>query len=148
ITGSAHLLGGEAPLLDDLGRRLRAFGLAPRLAIAGTPGAAWALARYGRPGDLAKGWTEGITAARASGTIPAPMILASGAGAEGLRPLPLAALRLTEATLSLARRLGLRHIGDVIGKPRGPLAARFDALLLRLDQALGWAPEPLAPAQP
>jgi protein ImuB len=131
ITGAAHLLGGEAQLLADLDRRLRTFGLAPRLAIAGTPGAAWALARFGN------------TRGRAPGTI-----LASVAEAEALRPLPLAALRLPEATLSLLRRLGMRRIADVIDQPRAPLAARFEALLLRLDQALGDAPEPLVPAAP
>src|SRR5262245_3172416 len=47
IAGAAHLLGGERQLLADLERRLSAFGLAPRLAIADTPGAAWALARFG-----------------------------------------------------------------------------------------------------
>jgi protein ImuB len=129
IAGSAHLKGGEAQLLADLDRRLSAFGLAPRLAIAGTPGAAWALARHGS-------W-------RTPGTILAP-----GAEADALRPLPLAALRLPEATLSLLRRLGLRRVGDVMEQPRAPLAARFEALLLRLDQALGRAPEPLAPAVP
>jgi protein ImuB len=129
ITGSAHLLGGEARLLADLDRRLRAFGLMPQLAIAGTPGAAWALARYGSAGS------------RTAGTILLP-----GTEAEALRPLPLAALRLPEAALSLLRRLGLRRIGDVIDQPRAPLAARFEALLLRLDQALGRAPEPLVPA--
>src|SRR5688572_27622545 len=90
ITGAAHLFGGEAALLADLDRRLSAFGLAPRLAIAGTPGAAWALARFGN----------------IRGRTPGP-ILASGMEAEALRPLPLAALRLPEATLSLLRRLGL-----------------------------------------
>src|SRR5262245_42487347 len=39
ITGSAHLLGGEKRLLADLEGRLRAFGLYPRTAIAGTAGA-------------------------------------------------------------------------------------------------------------
>jgi protein ImuB len=131
ITGSAHLVGGEARLLADLDRRLRAFGLDPQLAIAGTPGAAWALARHGSPGS------------RTAGTILAP-----GAEAEALRPLPLAVLRLPEATLSLLRRLGLRRIGEVMGQPRAPLAARFEALLLRLDQALGRAPEPLVPPVP
>ena len=77
-----------------------------------------------------------------------PPGLAPGAEAEALRPLPLAALRLPEATLSLLRRLGLRCIGDVIDQPRAPLAARFEALLLRLDQALGRVPEPLVPAVP
>jgi len=133
ITGAAHLLGGEVPLLADLERRLRTFGLAPRLAIAGTPGAAWALARFGN----ARGHQRGQA--------PGP-ILAPGAEAEALRPLPLAALRLPDATLSLLRRLGLRRIGDVMEQPRAPLAARFEALLLRLDQALGRAPEPLVPA--
>ena len=47
ITGCAHLFGGEEGLLADLGRRLRAFGLSPRLAVADTAGAAWAVARYG-----------------------------------------------------------------------------------------------------
>ena len=135
ITGAAHLLGGEARLLADLERRLRTFGLAPRLAIAGTPGAAWALARFGN----ARGHQRGQA--------PGP-ILAPGAEAEALRPLPLAALRLPDATLSLLRRLGLRRIGDVMEQPRAPLAARFEALLLRLDQALGRVPEPLVPAMP
>ena len=133
MTGAAHLVGGEARLLVDLDRRLSAFGLAPRLAIAGTPGTAWALARYGCMGDRTGGRTPGT-------------ILAPGAEAEALRPLPLAALRLPDATLSLLRRLGLRRIADVIGAPRAPLAARFEALLLRLDQALGRVPEPLVPA--
>ena len=50
ITGCAHLFGGEAQLLADLERRLRAFGLYPRTAIAGTAGASWAMARHG-PAD-------------------------------------------------------------------------------------------------
>jgi protein ImuB len=127
ITGAAHLHGGEAQLLADLARRLHTFGLATRLAVAGTAGAAWALARFGN--------------ARPPGPILGP-----GSEAEALRTLPLAALRLPDATLSLLRRLGLRRIGEVMDEPRAPLAARFEALLLRLDQALGRAPEPLVPA--
>jgi protein ImuB len=151
ITGSAHLFGGEAQLLADLDCRLRAFGLVPRLAIADTPGVAWALARHGGSSLSTAGNTEesvggstgGSTGGRAAG-----LVLPSGAEADALRPLPIAALRLPEATLSLLRRLGLRRIGDVIDAPRAPLAARFEALLLRLDQALGRAPEPLVPAVP
>src|SRR5262249_15915773 len=44
IAGCAHLNGGEDGLLRDLEERLRAFGLQPRLALAGTAGASWALA--------------------------------------------------------------------------------------------------------
>jgi len=127
IAGCAHLFGGEARLLADLDRRLRAFGLVPRLAIADTAGASWAMAHYGE-------------AQRA--------IVSSGQEASALSPLSLAALRLPEGTLSLLGRLGLRRIGEVIGQPRAPFAARFESLLLRLDQALGRAPEPLAPIVP
>jgi protein ImuB len=125
ITGAAHLVGGEAALLADLGRRLAAFGLSPRLAVADTAGAAWALARYGRG--------EGS-------------IVPSGGEEAALAPLPLAALRLPVHALSLMRRLGLRRIGALIGLPRAPLAARVGGTVLhRLDQALGHAPEPLIP---
>ncbi len=48
-------------------------------------------------------------------------------------------------TLSLLRRLGFRRIGQVMDEPRAPFAARFEELLLRLDQALGRAPEPFTP---
>jgi protein ImuB len=129
ITGCAPLFGGEAQLLADLDRRLTAFGLVARLAIADTAGAAWALAQHGR---------ERIS------------IVPSGAEANALRLLPLAGLRLSSKTLSLLKRLGFRRIGQVLDKPRAPFAARFEELLLRLDQALGRAPEPFTPivAQP
>jgi protein ImuB len=127
IAGAAHLFGGEAALLADLGRRLTAFGLVPRLAVAGTAGAAWAMAHHG-------------SAERT--------IVPSGGEARALAPLPLAALRLPEGTLSLLGRLGLRRIGALLDAPRAPLAARFEALLLRLDQALERAPEPLTPVVP
>ncbi|HEU5324193.1 MAG TPA: DNA polymerase Y family protein, partial [Methylomirabilota bacterium] len=127
IAGSAHLFGGEAALIADLDRRLTAFGLVPRLAVADTAGAAWAMAHHGSAGRA---------------------IVPSGQEARALGPLPLAALRLPGDTLSLLGRLGFRHIGQLIDAPRAPLAARFDALLLRLDQALGRAPEPLTPIAP
>ena len=123
-TGASHLFGGEAALLADLGRRLAAFGLVARLAIADTPGAAWAVARFGRSEHA---------------------IVPPGEEAAALNSLPLAALRLAEDTLPLLRRLGLRRIGNLIGQPRAPLAARFDDALHRLDQALGHVPEPLVP---
>ncbi len=47
IAGAAHLFGGEDKLLADLSRRLQQnFGLPARLAVADTPGMAWALARF------------------------------------------------------------------------------------------------------
>lgn len=124
VTGAAHLLGGEAALIADLGRRLEGFGLPARLAVAGTAGAAWGLSRFHASGKL---------------------VLPPGEEEEALKPLPIEALRLDAATRQTLRRLGLKRVGDLIGKPRSPLAARFEAALLRrLDQALGRAPEPLA----
>lgn len=123
ITGAAHLLGGEEALLKDLGQRLAAFGLEARLACAATPGAAWAVARFARQ------------------TSP---IVATGAEAEALAPLPVEALRLHAETTLTLRRLGLKRIGTLMEHRRAPLAARFEKLLLRrLDQALGRSSEPL-----
>jgi protein ImuB len=125
ITGCAHLFGGEECLLADISQRLRRFELPVRVAVADTAGAAWAVARHG----------------------PAERSIVDPSGqAEALRDLPLAALRFSDAALSLLRRLGIRRVGEVMSQPRAPFAARFDGdLLLRLDQALGVAPEPLTP---
>ena len=50
---------------------------------------------------------------------------------------------------ALLDRLGLKRIGQLIGKPRAPLAARFGIdLVSRLDQALGHLDEVLSPRRP
>ena len=124
VTGAAHLFGGEEMLLADLSCRLDRFGLPARLAVADTAGAAWALSRF-HPASA--------------------VILPSGEEAEALAPLPIAALRLSFETCTTLRRLGFKHVGALIDKPRAPFAARFTAeLLRRLDQALGRTAEPLA----
>ena len=63
-----------------------------------------------------------------------------------LKALPVAALRLEQATCIALQRLGLRRIANLAKAPRGPLARRFGpSLLLRLDQALGAQPEAISP---
>jgi protein ImuB len=47
-TGLAHLFGGEQALLDQILDDLRRLGFEARGAIAGTAGAAWALARFAK----------------------------------------------------------------------------------------------------
>ncbi len=127
ITGVDHLWGGEAAMMDDFRQRLIAAGLAFRLAIADTPGAAWALAHFGP-----------------DGTIAAP-----NGQAALLRPLPPRALRLDPATAAQIARLGLTRLDQIIGLPRAPLARRFGAAAInRLDQALGQAPEALVFRRP
>jgi protein ImuB len=123
ITGAAHLLGGEKGMLADLFCRLSRFGLPARLAIADTPGAAWALSRFHSSPDF---------------------ILPSGHETAALASLPIAALRLSSDTRTTLRRLGFKQVGALIDKQRAPFAARFEReLLLRLDQALGRIAEPL-----
>jgi protein ImuB len=51
VTGAAHLFGGEAVLLAQMRGRLAEAGTAARVAMAPTPGAAWALARWGEGRD-------------------------------------------------------------------------------------------------
>jgi protein ImuB len=128
VEGSAHLFGGEACLLRDLQQRLQTFGLFPRLAVAGTAGASWAMARFG--------------AAESA-------IVENGAERSAIENLPVDSLRLTQGARSLLRRLGLRRVSQVIDQPRAPFASRFDAEYLRkLDQALGRQCEPLVPIVP
>ncbi len=122
ITGSAHLFGGEAAMLDDMRARASRAGLMLRLGLGDTRGAAWALAHY----------SEGI----------AP----PGVGLEAIAALPVAALRLDDRIAVGLQRLGLRTIGDLATTPRAPLARRFGQdVLMRLDQALGEQPEQISP---
>ena len=125
ITGCAHLFGGERELVRDLLVRLRQAGFAARAVVAATAGAAFALARFG--------------------AAPAVVVPADAGPGPLLAPLPVAALRLDGSIVESLARLGLRRIGDIMDKPRAPLAARFGALVLRrLEEALGTAPSALA----
>ncbi|MBX7495942.1 DNA polymerase Y family protein [Qipengyuania sp. 6B39] len=129
VTAVAHLFGGEEALLQDVHARFRARGLAIRSAIAPTAGAAWALAHYG----------------------PDRAIVERDIG-RALSGLPVAALRLEPATLTVLRRLGLKRIGQVAEIGRDALQRRFRTRkslaanpLIRLDQLLGHKPEPMLP---
>jgi protein ImuB len=128
IAGSAHLFGGEADLLADLRHRLGRLGYRSRAAIADTPGAAWAAARFLTGGDR---------------------ILAAGETRDMLAELPVASLRLPPAIAGDLERLGLRRIADLYPLPRAALARRFGLLPgERLDQALGRCEEPISPRLP
>ncbi len=141
ISGCAHLFAGpggpggadparhgEMRLAADLQTRLTDRGIEARIAIAATPGAAWALSHFGG-GE--------------------PVSLAAGEERQALAGLPVAALRLEAEQTALLERLGLKRIGQLVGQPRAPLASRFGlSLVRRLDQALGFEDEPLSPRLP
>jgi len=125
ITGVAHLFGGEAAMLEKLTGRLRALGYTVNGAIAGSIGAAWALARYA-PGSIVEGEPD-----------------------EALAPLPVAGLRLDADQVSGLEQMGLKTIGALYGRDRRALGARFGKLLvMRLDEALGQLEERLVPRLP
>jgi protein ImuB len=126
ISGCSHLWGGEREYLKEIVSRLKTKGYTVRLAMADTPGAAWAIARFGTVTPL----------------------IAPGDHAAALLPLSPEALRLDEMVLSKLRKLGFYQIKSFIGMPRSVLRRRFgEDFLNRLAQALGSADEILKPLQ-
>ncbi len=171
LTGCAHLFGGEEPLLGVVQQDCEDLGLVVRMGLADTRGAAWALARFAghqagshRSGDSIdqearatrsragkrRHWTKG---GAAPSVTPGPeatahRIAAPGQTYSALSPLPVAALRLEAHTTAQLSRLGIRRVQDLLGQPRASLARRFGrGLVMRMDQAMGSAPEPVSPAR-
>ena len=125
VGGCAHLFGGGASLLASLGAGLRGLGLTSRLALAGTPGAAWALARHGGR---------------------SPAILPRSADPdevrEALAGLPVAALRLPADVVEALISFGLDRIGTLYPFASEALTRRFGPTPhRRLQQALGFVEE-------
>ncbi|AGH51526.1 MAG: DNA polymerase Y family protein [Sphingobium sp.] len=122
MAGASHLLGGEEGFVADLAKRLADTGIAARIAIAPTYGAAHGLARFSR----------------------SPLIIVEPGDLDAqLAPLPIAALRLDAATVDSLRRLGVDTVGELAAMPRAPLTLRFGPEVgRRLDQAYGRTGEP------
>ena len=132
IAGCARLFGGEESLLATLRTALENFGLTVRLALADTPGAAWALAHCG---------TED------------PAVVAAGTGPSGLKDalaeLPVAALRLSAEVADGLVSFGLDRIRTLSGIESVKLIRRFGVEpVRRLQQALGQVDEPIIPLRP
>jgi protein ImuB len=128
LTGAAHLHGGERQACAGLLRFCARLGLEARIAVASNGAAADALARYG---------PERLT------------LCPQDSEQAALAPLPVAALRIEQAIVDRMRRFGLERIGELAAVARGPLVRRFGKdVLLKLDRALGRAPEPFDPIVP
>ena len=119
VSGVAHLFGGETGLVEDVKLRFARQGFALAPGLADSPRAAWALARYARREILPAGLEE------------KPF-------ARLFHEMPIAALGVEAALAADLSRAGLRRIGDIAMRPRGPIAARFGSdLLARLDALHG-----------
>ena len=132
IAGCDRLFGGEEALMASLRTALEDFGLTVRLALADTPGAAWALAHYGAAD---------------------PAVVPTGTGPSGigsaLAKLPVAALRLSADVAAALISFGLDRICTLSVIESVKLTRRFGPEpVTRLRQALGLAPEPITPLRP
>ena len=126
ITGCAHLFGGERALLQIVSGALTRQGFAVSAGIAGTSVCARTITRH------------------VSGKI-----IADGAEADAVSPLPVSALGAEAAITSGLRRAGLKTIGDVASRARHEISARFGAgFTTLLEQALGQGDAPISPRKP
>ena len=126
ISGVSHLFGGELEMLRTLVLRLRKLGYGADGAVASTIGAAWAASHFA-----------------ANRVVPADET------ASLLEGLSVAALRLAPMQVAGLTQMGLKSIGQLRGRDRKGLQARFGtSLLTRLDQAYGFAEERMTPRLP
>jgi protein ImuB len=126
-TGASHLHGDDDAMLADMISRLETVGITARAAMADTRGAAHALARF---------------AARPALVVP------ERESPDRIKPLPIAALRLSADMVADLRKLGFDRISDLLATPRAPLTLRFGPVLgRRMDQATGQTGEPIEPVR-
>jgi len=103
VEGTARHFGGEAPLLAEVRAYVDDLGHAGQAAVADEPLAAVALAT----------WAE------------ADRIVPPGQGAEALAPMPIAALRPSEALALALETLGVERVGQLARLDPASVAGRF-----------------------
>jgi protein ImuB len=125
--GSLRYFGGLTALLARIRQGLEELGHEAHIASAPTPSAARLLARAGKEMSIIR-----------------PEALE-----EALSALPLDCLEHEPAALTTLQAMGVGTLGDCLELPRDGLARRFgQALLDRLDRALGTMPDPVIPFVP
>lgn len=162
ITGFAACFGGEESLLRQVGEEFNELGWTVHLAIANTPGAAWALAHQAEEvrneelrtnnEELGTGKFHSRFSVVRSSLPGSPQVshwffIVPPADHERiLGRLPVDSLRLPEQTVALLRKLGIQRIGQLAALPRTEVAQRFGpGPGIRLDRALGRVPDIIVP---
>ncbi len=131
ISGVSHLFGGEAGTMTMVTELLSSLGLAGRLAIADSLGAAWAVAHY--------------QTARSHAAEDRCFIVPPGHDRAAIEPLSVESLRVAPETIETLGRLGVETVGHLLRLPRSGLAPRLGiGLVRRIEQALGEVEEPVA----
>lgn len=138
ITGSAHLIGGEEPLVAELLQRVSELGYSARAGVADGPRIAQALAQFG-----------GVIGGRGGGDSAKYSIALEGEGARALAPLPVRALPIDADVLRFLGQLGITNVGDLARLPSAATAARlgpYAAVVMSLIRGVDDAP--LCPYEP
>ncbi|MEM7558565.1 MAG: DNA polymerase Y family protein [Planctomycetota bacterium] len=165
ITSIGQLFGSEEELVQQFGAWLRERHLFGCIAVAGSIGAAWAIANYGLRRESALQCNlsdddeqpESLPACRyqivevdqresekTTETQSAEEGWYDRAAEAAIADLPIAALRLASDTVHSLRRLGIHRVGQLQTLPRQGMGTRLgEQLLLRWDQALDRKEEPV-----
>ncbi len=122
ITGCAHLFGGEDSLCAQISDLMTKHGMSARLAIAETPGAAWALSHFDKKGETLHSLP--LAALR----LDAPVV-------DSLNRL---GFKYIADIIALPRAALARRFRSKI---------QAEDVLRRLDQALGFVADPRVPAK-
>jgi nucleotidyltransferase/DNA polymerase involved in DNA repair len=147
VTGCQRLYGGWGNLLEQVAEDLDDLHFHHRLAIAPTPGAAWAVAACNKMVPASSPAHDECADEGTSTTTV--MVISPDKLRDTLAPLPVESLRIEPQTIAALHHLGLETIGQILAIPRSQLPSRFGPqLLLRIDQAIGLIPEPIVPLRP
>ena len=128
ITGCGHLFGGDHGLAVAMQEDWLGRGYRVRVAVAGSPGTAWAIAH-------AAHWT---------GQPVGPLVVTPGRDEQWVQRLPIEALALEAGVVRALRELGVHRAGRLLELPAPEVKRRFgDETLWRIDRAIGRGDEPL-----
>jgi protein ImuB len=152
VTNTADFFGGEESLARTAAWTLAARGIHARVAIADTPGAAWAAAHFTHLLGRRMVGANPISSAAGSPAVdhdvrrrrPRRWAVVPRDSRASLAHLPMVSLRLDDRTRAALGEVGVESIGDVLRLPRKSLASRFGPLLeQRLAEFCGSRAEPL-----